>query len=148
MNNKTPTLKLSKGKVTETPWVLVDATGITIGKLSTFVSSLLIGKDNPKFSNNIFCGKSVVVINSDKLKISEKKLSSKLYFFYSGFPGGLRKENLASMLTKDSTNVIMKSVKGMLPKNKMGSEMLRHLYVFKDEKHDKTPQSPVLLNIN
>ncbi len=116
-------------------WILIDLKGETLGRVSTKIAGLLMGKGKPSFSPHLDLGDNVVAINSDQIAVTGKKLSDKKYYRHSGYPGGFREVSLGEQMAKDSRRVIEKSVKGMLPKNKLQDIRLRRLKVFKDEKH-------------
>lgn len=116
-------------------WHLLDLKDQTLGRLSTKMAELLMGKHKPNQNDNLDGGDYVVVINSDKLKVTGKKLSDKIYYRHSGFPGGFRQETLSEKMAKDSRKVVELSVKGMLPKNKFQKNRLVRLKVFKDDQH-------------
>lgn len=116
-------------------WHLINLSGQTLGRISTQIAGLLMGKSKTAFSPNLDMGDTVVAINADQIKVTGKKMQNKKYYRHSGYPGGLREINLGELLAKDSRKVIEKAVKGMLPKNKLQDPRLRRLKVFKDEKH-------------
>ena len=128
-------------------WYVVDASQIPLGRLSTQVANLLTGKGKPMYTAHIDCGDYVIVINSDKLVTTGKKLTDKTYYKHSGYPGGLRETSLSFELEKDSTKVVKKSVRGMLPVNKLRSDRLIRLKVYKGEEHNHSAQKPVELNL-
>ena len=116
-------------------WHLIDLSGQTLGRVSTQIAAFLMGKGKVNQTPNLDMGDYVVAINAAKIKVTGKKLASKKYQRHSGYPGGFREETLGELMERDSRQVIEKSVKGMLPKNKLQSPRLRRLKVFKDETH-------------
>ena len=122
-------------------WHLIDLSGQTLGRISTRIAGLLIGKDKATFSPNLDDGDFVVVINSDGIKVTGKKLTDKSYYRHSGYPGGLREITLGEQIKKDSRRVIEIAVKGMLPKNKLQDPRLRRLKVFKNAVHPYAAQT-------
>lgn len=116
-------------------WHLIDLSGQILGRVSTIIAELLIGKSKVNLSPNLDMGDFVVAINAAKIKVTGKKLADKKYRRHSGFPGGFREETLGEMMEKDCRKVIEKSVKGMLPKNKLQAPRLTRLKVFKDDRH-------------
>lgn len=116
-------------------WHLIDLSGQTLGRVSTTIAELLIGKGKVNRAPNLDMGDFVVAINSGKIVVTGKKLTDKKYRRHSGYPGGFREETLGELMEKDSRKVIEKSVKGMLPKNKLQDPRLARLKVFKDDKH-------------
>lgn len=116
-------------------WYLLDASGQILGRLASKAASLLNGKKNPTYSPNQYDKTKVVIINSDKVKVTGDKLDQKKYYWHTGYPKGLRVQTLREALVKDSTKVIRKAVKGMLPKNRLLKKKMASLYVYKDENH-------------
>ncbi|HET7673185.1 MAG TPA: 50S ribosomal protein L13 [Candidatus Saccharimonadales bacterium] len=129
-------------------WYVLDASKQNLGRLSTQIAQLLMGKGKPMFTKHIDCGDYVIVVNSDKLKVTGKKLDDKKYYSHSGYPGGLRTKRLKEKMEEDSTFVIVASVKGMLPENKLKAGRLARLKVYKDENHDHSAQKPETLEVN
>jgi len=126
---------MTNTKPTHPSWHLIDLSGQTLGRISTQIAGLLMGKGKASFSPNLDLGDNVVAINADQIKVTGKKMLNKKYYRHSGYPGGLREISLGELIAKDSRKVIEKAVKGMLPKNKLQTPRLRRLRVFKDEKH-------------
>ncbi len=123
-------------------WVLVDAEGETLGRLSSKVAILLRGKHKPEFTPHMDTGDNVVVINAEKIKLTGKKMTDKQYFSYSGYPGGERFATPADWLEKKPTEIIKHAVKGMLPKNRLGRKLLTNLRVYAGPVHHQTAQNP------
>ncbi len=128
-------------------WYVVDASEVTLGRLSTRVAELLIGKGKPMFTKHIDCGDYVIVINADKLVVTGNKMEDKMYYKHSNFPGGLTETTLKYQIEKDSTNVIVKSVRGMLPVNKLRDDRLKRLKVYAGSEHDNSAQKPEVLSL-
>jgi large subunit ribosomal protein L13 len=128
-------------------WYVVDASEVSLGRLSTKVATLLTGKGKPQFTHHIDCGDFVVVINADKLVVTGDKLQQKKYYRHSGFPGGLSEATLADKMEKDSTQVIIHAVRGMLPVNKLRDERLKRLKVYAGADHAHAPQQPKTLSL-
>jgi large subunit ribosomal protein L13 len=128
-------------------WYLVDASDSTLGRVSTFVAVLLLGKNKPTFTKHIDVGDYVVVINTDKLVVTGNKLEDKLYYKHSGFPGGLTTIKLKDKMAIDSTTVIRKSVRGMLPVNKLRDARLERLKLYKDSNHNHEAQKPIIIKV-
>lgn len=129
-------------------WVLVDAEGQTLGRLASKVAILLRGKHKPNFTPHVDCGDNVVVINASKVNLTGKKWEDKTYIRYTGYPGGQRTLTANQLFDKNPSTIIEKSVKGMLPKNKLGAALFRNLKVYVGENHKHEGQSPVLINLN
>ena len=134
-------------KATEQKWYIVDATDKVVGKLATRVADALRGKDLPTFTPHMDMGAYVVIINSDKVRFTGKKLEDKIYYRHSGFKGGIKAETAASVMEKNSKKVIVEAVKNMLPNNKLRKHFLAKLKVFKDAQHTHEAQKPVSLEI-
>ena len=123
-------------KAIERKYHLFNAKGETIGRLATEIGRILRGKNKVDFTPNIDGGDFAVVINSDKIKPTGNKLKDKIYFRFSGYPGGITKTTLEEQIKKDSRKVIQDAVYGMLPKNKLRDKMMKRLLVYKDDKHN------------
>jgi large subunit ribosomal protein L13 len=121
-------------------WHLIDAKGLSLGRLSAGIAKLLIGKDKAVYTPNMVSGDKVVVINSDKVKLTGNKLQDKMYYRHSGYAGGFKEHNAAYHMAKNSTFVIEKAVYGMLPKNRLRDRMMTNLYIYKDSKHPHEAQ--------
>jgi large subunit ribosomal protein L13 len=128
-------------------WYIIDASVAPLGRVATVIASLLIGKGKPSFTKHIDVGDFVIVINTDKIQVTGKKLTDKMYYHHSHFPGGLKEATLQEKLDKDSTQVIIKAVRGMLPVNKLRPARLERLKVYADDKHKHDPQQPVVYPI-
>ena len=129
-------------------WVLVDAEGQTLGRLASKVAILLRGKHKPNFTPHVDCGDNVIIINASKINLTGKKWEDKKYIRYTGYPGGQRSLSANQLFAKNPSSIIEKSVKGMLPKNKLGSALFRNLYVYNDSNHTQEAQKPVSINLN
>jgi large subunit ribosomal protein L13 len=129
-----------KGKDIKHNWQVVDASGQILGKLGTTVAGMLMGKNKPTFSRNIDTGDFVVVINASKIKVTGKKLTDKMYYRSSMYPGGLKAISLQDMLKSHPERVIEHAVKGMLPRNSLGKAMLKKLKVYADDSHPHKAQ--------
>jgi large subunit ribosomal protein L13 len=129
-----------KGKDIKHNWQVVDASGQILGKLGTTVASMLMGKNKPTFSRNIDTGDFVVVINATKIKVTGKKLTDKMYYRSSMYPGGLKAISLQDMLKTHPERVIEHAVKGMLPQNSLGKAMLKKLKVYAGDSHPHQAQ--------
>jgi len=128
-------------------WYVLDASEITLGRLSTKAASLLIGKGKPQVTAHIDCGDYVIVINTDKLKVTGDKLNDKTYYRHSGFPGGLKQRSLAEQLAADSTEAIFRAVRGMLPVNRLRDGRLDRLKLYPGADHAHEAQKPVTMSL-
>ncbi|MFN8697815.1 MAG: 50S ribosomal protein L13 [Flavobacteriales bacterium] len=123
-------------------WLLVDATDKPLGRLCSEVASLLRGKHKPLFTPHADCGDHVVVINADKVHLTGKKWDEKVYIRYTGYPGGQRFATPKEMMAKHPTAMVEMAVRGMLPKNRLGREVYRNLYVYAGAEHAQQAQKP------
>ena len=123
-------------------WILIDASEAPLGRISTVIATYLTGKNKPMYTPHIDCGDNVVVINASKLVVTGAKLTQKMYYRHSGFPGGIKEMTLEQKLEKDPASVIELAVKGMLPKNKLSPERMARLRVFANEEHGHNAQKP------
>jgi len=126
-------------------WFVVDASGQTLGRLSSRVARILMGKENPRYTPFLDTGDHVVVINADKVKITGLKAEQKVYQHYTGYPGGLRTEDFRNRFARRPERVIEAAVQRMLPKSKLGRQMISKLKVYKGEKHPHQAQKPEAL---
>jgi len=125
----------TKDKDIKREWHLFDARDKILGRLSTKIAELLIGKNKPYYTGHLDCGDWVVIINAGDVKVTGKKRKQKIYYRHSGYPGGLKALTFEQMMQKDPRKVIFHAVSGMLPKNKLRKERLKRLRVFVGEKH-------------
>ena len=131
-------------------WVVVDATDQILGRLGTRVAKLLRGKYKPEFTPNVDCGDNVIIVNAEKIKISGKKMTDRVYLSYSGYPGGQRQITPAEILAKPNgaEKLIRRVVKGMLPKNKLSDQIIKNLYIYEGSEHKHEAQQPKAIDIN
>jgi len=140
---------ISANKATsDKQWVLVDAEGQTLGRLASKVAILLRGKHKPNFTPHVDCGDNVIVINSEKINLTGNKWNDKSYIRHTGYPGGQRSLTATELFAKDPARIIEKSVKGMLPKNKLGAALFRNLDVVVGATHKHEAQQPKTINLN
>lgn len=130
------------GKDIPRDWFVVDAEGLTLGRLATRVASVLRGKHKPTFTPHLDMGDFVIVLNADKVLLTGDKSAAKTYHFHSGFPGGLRSVPFTRMMKRSSGQVVETAVRGMLPKNTLGRAMLRKLKVYPGAEHPHAAQQP------
>lgn len=123
-------------------WLLVDAAGQNLGRLSSEIAYLLRGKHKTNFTPHADCGDNVVVINAEKIALTGNKWDEKQYIRYTGYPGGQRFATPKEMMAKHPTAMIEMAVRGMLPKNRLGRAVYRNLYVYKGDKHEQEAQQP------
>jgi large subunit ribosomal protein L13 len=131
----------------EESWILVDAKGKTLGRLATQIANILSGKNKPEYTPNADMGDFVVVVNASEVNVTGKKLDQKLYYRHSGYPGGIKSKPLREIMENSANDAIKSAVKGMLPKSKLGRQMLTKLKVYNDDQHPHAAQKPVTLDI-
>jgi large subunit ribosomal protein L13 len=137
---------ISANKTTvDKKWLVVDAEGQTLGRFASKLANILRGKHKPGFTPHVDCGDNVIVINAEKIRFTGKKLETKEYVFYSGFPGGQRFESAKNLLARRPTYVVEKAVKGMLPRNRLGEQIFGNLFVYAGPNHPHAAQQPQLL---
>ena len=141
--NKTSTPSLTSIKRN---WFLVDAKGQTLGRLASEIANVLRGKNKPSFTPHLDTGDFVIVVNAEKIEVSGKKASQKLYRRHSGRPGGMKIEKLENLRERIPERIIEQAVKGMLPHNSLGRQQFKKLKVYKGSEHPHDAQNPVLLN--
>lgn len=129
-------------------WYVVDAAGKVLGRLATQIAKYLRGKHKPEFTPHADAGDYIVVINAEQIKVTGKKRTDKVYYRHSGHPGGLKETTFDKLQAKDATRVIELAVKGMLPKNPLGRDMLRKLKVYTGAEHPHTAQQPIVINLD
>jgi large subunit ribosomal protein L13 len=128
-------------------WYLIDAQGKTLGRLATVVATYLIGKHKTRYAPHLDAGDNIVIINAEKIAVTGNKLADKKYFRHSGYPGGIKETNLATLLERHPTQAIEKAVAGMLPKNRLQDDRLRRLKVYAGPEHAHAGQNPKPLEI-
>lgn len=133
---------MANAQTVERKWFVVDATDLVLGRLSTEVATLLKGKHKPTYTPHVDCGDYVIIVNSDKVALTGNKLDDKLYYRHSGYPGGLKSRTAKRMLELQPQKVLEKSIRGMLPKNRLGEDMYRKLYVYAGSEHPHQAQKP------
>lgn len=131
----------------ERKWYVIDATDLVLGRLSTLVANTLSGKNKTTYTPHIDGGDYVIIVNADKVKLTGNKLNDKMYYNHSGYPGGLRERNAKTMVEKYPEEMLERSIKGMLPKNRIGRDMFRRLFVYKDADHKHAAQKPEVLTL-
>ena len=129
----------------ERKWYVVDAEGQTLGRLASGVASVLRGKNKPEFTPFVDTGDYVIVINTDKIKVTGKKLDQKIYYRHSEYVGGMKETTLREMLAKKPEKVVELAVKGMLPKGPLGRDMYKKLFVYAGPEHKHAAQKPEAL---
>jgi len=147
MSTKTYTPKAGEIEA-QRDWYLIDADGLTLGRLATLVAQVLRGKNKPVFTPNMDMGDYVIVVNAGKVVVTGAKTSDKIYYSHSGYLGHLKSVPFNEMMEKHPTFAVMEAVKGMLPRNRLGADMLTKLKVYGGDKHPHGAQKPQEIVIN
>ena len=129
-------------------WFVVDAEGQTLGRMASKIAKVLRGKYKTNFTPHADCGDFVIVLNAGKIVMTGNKMTDREIFSYTGYPGGQKRISPLEMLAKDQTSVVRHAIKGMLPKNKLGAQILRNCYIYTGSEHDQEAQKPKPLNLN
>ena len=129
-------------------WVVIDAADQALGRMSSIAAKFLRGKYKTNFTPHVDCGDNVIIINAEKVQLSGNKWNEKTYIRHTGYPGGQRSLTAQELFDKDPTRVVEKAVKGMLPKNKLGSAIYRNLKVYAGAEHGHDAQQPRVINLN
>jgi large subunit ribosomal protein L13 len=132
----------ANAKTVNKQWVVVDAQGEILGRLSSKIAMIIRGKNKPEYTPHVDCGDNVIVINADKVKLTGNKMNDKVYTSYTGYPGGQRFISPKELMAKHPKRVIEKAVRGMLPKTKLGAKLYTSLYVYAGSEHPHVAQSP------
>jgi len=128
-------------------WVLVDAENMILGRLASEVAKILRGKHKPEYTPHVDCGDYVIVINAEKVLLTGKKLTDKIYIRHTGYPGGQREQTPREILAKYPERLVEKAVKGMLPKNRLGRQLFRNLHVVTGPEHKYAAQKPKVVDL-
>lgn len=137
----------AKPETVQRDWYVIDASGQTLGRLASEISSLLRGKHKPEYTPHVDTGDHIVVVNAEQVRVTGTKSSDKIYYSHSEFPGGIKEINFEKLIAKAPERVLETAVKGMLPKNPLGREMYRKLKVYKGPYHPHAAQQPQELKI-
>ena len=129
-------------------WTLIDAEGVVLGRLASIVAARLRGKHKPMYSANIDCGDNIVIINADKVQLTGKKRTDKVFYWHTGYPGGIKGRTMEDILTGDHPErVVIKAVERMLPRSPMGRQQMRKLHVYASAEHPHVAQNPEALDV-
>lgn len=139
---------MANPQTVERKWYIVDATGLTLGRLASRVASVLTGKNKPTYTPHVDTGDYVIVINCKDLVLTGKKMTDKYYRHHSGFPGGLKEIQYKNLMEKRPEFAFYQAVKGMMPKNNLGKNMLMKLKVYADANHGHEAQKPEILDLS
>ena len=140
------TISANKNTVSK-EWVLIDAENEVLGRMAAKAANLLRGKHKTDFTPHVDCGDNVVIINADKIRLTGNKWNAKEYIRHSGYPGGQRTTTARELMAKKPTAMVEKAIKGMLPKNKLGSNLFRNLFVYAGSGHNQQAQKPKKVNL-
>ncbi len=138
---------LPKVKDVQKKWFVVDAAGKTLGRMSSQIAAILRGKHKPTYTPHMDMGDNVIVVNAEKIKVTGRKFSQKMYYRHSGYPGGIKETSFSEMIKNKPERVIIIAVKGMLPHNRLGRKILKHLKVYRGPEHDHGAQQPEKLEL-
>ena len=139
---------MAKAESVERKWYVVDAAGVPLGRLASRVASVLRGKNKPTYTPNVDTSDFVIVVNTDKAVLTGKKLENKFYRYHTGYIGGLKEISYKKMMAEKSDLAVYEAVKGMLPKNSLGRQMLKKLKVYKGAEHNHAAQKPEELKVD
>jgi large subunit ribosomal protein L13 len=137
---------MPKGDSIQRKWYVVDAADKTLGRLSTRVATIINGKNKPYYAPHVDCGDYVIILNAGKIRLTGKKSKVKEYVRNTGFPGGQRTEKFDELIRTNPEKILYMAIHGMLPKNRLGSEMIKKLKIYADDKHPHAAQNPEPLN--
>ena len=129
-------------------WYVIDATNEVLGRLASQIAKILCGKNKPSYTPHVDCGDYVIVVNADKVKLTGKKLTDKVYVRHTGYPGGQRFATPADLLNRKPTVVIEEAVRGMLPKTRLGAAIIKNLKVYAGAEHPHVAQNPKQIKLN
>ena len=133
---------MAKAETVQRKWYVVDAEGMVLGRLASQVAAILRGKNKPTFTPHVDTGDHVIVLNADKVVLTGDKLNQKFYRRHSGYPGGLKETSYKDLMAKKADLAVIEAVRGMLPKNALGRQMIKKLRVYKGAEHDHAAQKP------
>jgi large subunit ribosomal protein L13 len=139
--------QVAKANEVTRDWYLVDVSDKVLGRAATRIADVLRGKTKPIFTPSVDTGDFVIVVNAEKILLTGNKLSDKMYYSHSGYPGGIKSINAGNLLEKNAVDLLKKAVKGMLPKNKLASQMLKKLKIYTGSEHPHSAQQPKVLEI-
>lgn len=129
-------------------WLVIDANDLVLGRLASRLALILRGKNKVNYTPHVDCGDNIIVINAEKIRLTGKKLTDKVYVRHTGYPGGQRFATPKELLSRKPIAVLEEAVRGMLPKNKLGADLFRNLYVYEGSEHPHQAQQPKTINLN
>ena len=128
-------------------WMVIDASDNSLGRVASQIANLLRGKHKPSFTPHADCGDSVIVINADKLRVTGKKMTDKVYITHTGYPGGQKRATVRETMNKSASRVIEHAVRGMLPRTRLGREQFRNMFVYNGAEHPHAAQQPKAISV-
>ena len=137
----------ANSKTVDKKWLSIDIAGIPLGRTASIISSLLRGKHKTNYTPHVDCGDNVIVLNAEKVVLTGQKWSQKQYIRHTGYPGGQKSLSANQVHKKNNTRLVEKAVKGMMPKNRLGSAMIKKLHVYKGSEHNHHAQKPIVKEI-
>ena len=138
---------IAKPETVERKWYVIDADGVVLGRLASQVALMLRGKHKPTFTPHVDTGDYIIVVNTDKIAMTGRKLDQKIYYHHSGYPGGLKETKYRDLLANKSEFALKKAVRGMLPKGPLGYAMMKKLHVYSGATHEHQAQKPVAFDL-
>ena len=138
---------MQKKETVERNWYVIDAEGVSLGRLATRVADVLRGKHKPTFTPNVDCGDFVIVVNASKVNLTGNKLNDKIYYNHSGYTGGLRERTAKEMKEKYPVEMIERAVRGMIPHTRLGRQVAKKLFVYEGSEHPHAAQKPVEMKV-
>ena len=141
------TVSLKAGDIKK-EWVVIDATDLVLGRLASRIALVLRGKNKPSFTPHMDCGDNVIVLNADKVRLTGRKMTDRVYVRHTGYPGGQRFTTPKEVLQKKPTELLRMAVKGMLPKNRLGAKLINNLYLYQGSEHPHQAQNPRTIKLN
>ena len=138
---------MAKAETVQRKWYVVDAEGMVLGRLASQVAAILRGKNKPTSTPHVDTGDHVIILNADKVILTGKKLDQKFYRRHSGYPGGLKETSYKALMETKADLAVTEAIRGMLPKNALGRQMIKKLRVYKGAEHDHQAQNPEVLNL-
>lgn len=138
---------MQKKETVERKWYVLDATDLPLGRVATKAAHMLRGKHKVTFTPHIDCGDYIIITNASKVKLTGNKLNDKMYYNHSGYTGGLRERNAAEMIEKYPVEMVERAVKGMLPRNRLGRQMAKKLFVYAGDAHEQQAQKPESISL-
>ena len=138
---------MQKKETVKRDWYVIDAEGVSLGRLATRVADVLRGKHKPTYTPNIDCGDFVVVVNASKINLTGNKLDDKKYYNHSRYAGGMRERTAKEMINNYPVEMIERAVKGMIPKTRLGRQVIKKLFVYEGAEHPHMAQKPVVMEI-